>query len=170
MLKMRNFLSLANALRYLNWVNIFLLCCIVVLISMLVLVTLNVKKNVDFSALTCDSQVELMPGLDFLKKSMRYYEQNLNHKGLFVIHSGIKNEPLKSIFSPEGDIAVKISDLQLQGIVAGTRGTQAMIMNVATNQQYCCSGGEIIGEFKVKEIQVDKVVLELDQQLYEIRL
>ncbi len=127
-------------------------------------------KNIDFALKSQQRQINLVPELSFLKKSMQYYERILSQRRLFVAQSGVRKSGAKTAFSFVDKDAVLISDLQLQGIISGAERPQAIIINTRTDQSYFCQGGENIVGFKVKEVQSDRVILEKDEEIIELRL
>ncbi|MCM8814181.1 MAG: hypothetical protein NC924_09675, partial [Candidatus Omnitrophica bacterium] len=68
------------------------------------------------------------------------------------------------------DDGLPIKDLQLQGIVAGRRGLQAIIGTVTSEQTYYCQGGERVGGFTVTSVEKDKVLLEKNGKIFELRV
>ena len=106
--------------------------------------------------------------LNLSKKSSKYYERILSRRELFAAQTGLKVQ--KPEPGHQTQDAAAGEDLQLLGIVTGAQGPQAIIMNTKSGQSYYCSGGEEINGFTVKSILENKVILENDGEMKEIRL
>jgi len=119
-------------------------------------------------SLTHSTGAEL-PMLDLSKKSSKYYQRILGRRKLFVAQSGLK---VKKTAIADSGLANQAAgeDMQLLGIVSGAQGPQAIIMDPGTGKSFYCSGGEKINGFTVKNILENKVILEIDGVLKEIRL
>ena len=128
------------------------------------------QKNINLKEEISLGQAELLPELKFLKKPITYYTQILERRGVFAAFIDSTLKKRKSEFLPQATLESQISDLQLQGIISGAQGPQAIVTNNKLNRSYYCVGGELIAGFKVQEVQPDKVILELDGEKIELKL
>jgi type II secretory pathway component PulC len=68
---------------------------------------------------------------------------------------------------PEVSSSLKFS---LIGVVSSRGKYQALIRNTANNRDYYCFQGDVIEGMEVKEIYQDRVVLEAEGKVWELRL
>lgn len=111
-----------------------------------------------------------LPESKLSKKSPKYYQRILGRRSLFVAQPGLMDKKIDSqatVF-PEG--RTNLFDLQIVGIISGPQGLQAIISNEKTGQSFYCWGGENVDGFIVKQVFADKIILEKDDQLFEMRL
>jgi len=111
----------------------------------------------------------VLPELKLSKKAPKYYQRILGRRAFFVAQAGIVKKPdlPDSAFDSN---AVSIIDLRIVGIVSGPQGPQAIVGNEKTGQSFYCSGGENLNGFLVKEVLSDRIILEKDDQTFEMRL
>ena len=124
-------------------------------------------NNIFSSAYSPGAEV---PVLNLSKKSSKYYERILGRRELFIAQSGTKEK--KTTFVANSGLANQAmrEDMQLLGIVTGAQGPQAIIIDPKSGQSIYCSGGEMINGFTVRKILENKVILEIDGELKELRL
>ncbi len=111
-----------------------------------------------------------IPLLNVSKKSSKYYQRILGRRELFVAQPGLRLKKIGSQSPQQAGSQSVGDDLQLLGIVSGAQGPQAIIMDSKTGQSFYCSGGEKINDFTVRDILENKVILENDGEMKEIRL
>jgi len=150
----------------LNLVLAGLLC--ILLISILFLKFSSPVNVEQIMSSTYKTSAEL-PMLKISKKSSKYYQRILGRRELFVAQPGLR---IKKAVSRVAGPADQISggDLQLMGIVSGAQGPQAILMDTKTSKSFYCLVGEKINGFTVKDVLENKVILEKDGELIEIRL
>ncbi|MFH1062442.1 MAG: hypothetical protein V1747_06100 [Candidatus Omnitrophota bacterium] len=114
-----------------------------------------------------------MPGitsLNLVKKSEKYYERILTRRKLFMAQTGVSSGQKKESSEKTVRSDLKLSELELQGIVSGAQGPQAIISNVTNERSFYCYGGENVEGFIVTEVKSDKVILKKDDEIFELRL
>ena len=76
-----------------------------------------------------------------------------------------------SLFNAPGKEAPSVSGLEVEllGIVSVGAEHAATIRDKKDNVEYYCLGGEVIGDFTVKEVFKDKVILESEDKTLELR-
>ncbi|MCP4649846.1 MAG: hypothetical protein GY853_07200 [PVC group bacterium] len=156
--------------KHLQWFNIFNILLVVFAILFaggLLWLQFFSEPNIVFNFRHQNSMSESVTGMKFLKKPMDYYERILSRKRLFVAQPGVKRIKKTGLSM---SLDVLLDELQLQGIVSGPQGPQAIIFNAKTNRSHYCQGGETIGGFIVKEVLPDKVVLDRDNEEVELKL
>ena len=87
-------------------------------------------------------------------------------RNIFLFTGGGITEAQTPLMPP--DIAQLVSDLKLVGIL-WSENPQAMIENTKEQKTYLLNKGEQIGQIKIKDIFVDKVVLGKDDKEWELR-
>jgi hypothetical protein len=123
---------------------------LIVAVIAAVILWVSVRFGAGRSADTVSFSKEIMgavPEIKFMKKSVQFYDRILSRSGLFAAQSGIKAPDTVTV-----DSGLQASDLQLQGIVSGARGLQAIISEIKTDQSYYCYAGESVNGILVKEI------------------
>ena len=105
------------------------------------------------------------------KRPLSFYEGILNRAGVFTAQNLVSaaDDAAAAVVLDSG-VAASLAELQLQGIISGTRGLQAIIVNSRTEQSFDCQGGESLVGFKVQEVRPDRVILERDGKNYELQL
>jgi type II secretory pathway component PulC len=98
--------------------------------------------------------VELMAKGAPVENAPLFQEGIFNKKPLFTQGMTKKPEPEKKVFS-------------LRGVSVGKKNI-AVIRDTGANKEYYCSEGDMIGDYRVKEISRDKVVLESTSGILEI--
>ncbi|MFH2139030.1 MAG: type II secretion system protein N [Candidatus Omnitrophota bacterium] len=154
-------------LRYLDIINTLLTCGLLVLIMAVISLKFMGKNdnilNLKYSA----EQTGIIPELKIFKKPLDYYEKILSRKDLFIGQPQVKNLKSKVTGANNGG---QLSELELMGIVSGPQGPQAIINNSKTDRSFYCQGGENLGDFTVKKVYLDRVLLERDGEELELRL
>jgi len=170
MLKEKAVFIVNKRMGYFDVLNTFLIITAFILLCVFFGVLFIGQKNIYLKEKISLRPTELLPELKFLKKPITYYTQILERRGVFVAFMGSTLEKIRSGFLPPGTLESQSSDLQLQGIISGAQGPQAIVTNNKTNRSYYCVGGELIAGFKVQEVQPDKVILEVDGEKIELKL
>lgn len=148
--------------------NLGLLGLVCILLISVVILSIVKPKSVDGILALSNQSTDILPELKLVKKSVKYYERILGRRALFVAQTGITNK--KNEAAVMLDSTASSAELELQGIISGPLGPQAIISNIQTGQSFYCSGGEAIDGFKVKEVLTNKVVLERDGEIFEMKL
>ncbi len=96
-------------------------------------------------------------------------ESSMPFKNLPVFDEGIFKE--RALFSPllEKKPQQEEATFELLGLISIGEKNAAMIRNLKENKDYYCLGGEAIGDFKVREVFKDRVILESEGKILEIR-
>lgn len=144
---------------------------VAVILAGLLIVSIFVEnKGIDVAIQSYEKNISAIPELKIVKKSIKYYERILARRKLFAAQAGLKKSKTRIEFSLPDELGTQISDLQLQGIVTGARGPQAVISNIKTDQSYYCYLGERLDGFIIKEILSNKVIIEKAEETFELRL
>ncbi len=119
----------------------------------------NVNKIYDSSNIQSKRKItkplELMLGKEIISEPAPLFQGDIFKKKALFNLAIIKNiVPEKRVFI-------------LLGVSSGKKNI-AVIKDVKSNIDYYCSEGDLIGDFKVKEILKDKVVLESTSGILEI--
>ncbi len=105
-----------------------------------------------------------------VKKSIKYYERILTRRKLFIAQAGIRLPKKKDSALRASQSELGLSQLQLLGVVSGAKGPQAIISNLTNDRSFYCYGGEDIEGFIVKEVKSNRVILEKNDETFELRL
>ena len=101
---------------------------------------------------------------DFLKiPPFSTYEAIFESRNLF----SFLEEPPKIEKKLEINLSPKFT---LIGVIFSKGKFQVLIRDTTTNRDYCCSEGDVIEGIKVKKIYQDKVILESEGKLWELKL
>lgn len=93
------------------------------------------------------------------------YQNVLSKRNLFGAPIGKKVVKTLSISASQ-----MLSKLSLIGIISVDGKPQALIRDKGSRKDYFCTGGEIIGIFKVEKVLGDKVILKFEDEELELKL
>ena len=165
MKKKRSIALHAQGLDFIDYYNSALIATVVVAAVVLaVSLRFGARSGTDTLPFSKEA-IGIVPKFKFVKKSVQYYDRILGRDSLFVAQSGAKTADAEPV-----EAGLQAGDLQLLGIVSGARGLQAIISETKTEQSYYCYAGELIEGIIVKEIFSDKVVLQRNEETFELRL
>ena len=166
MIKKNSFISLEQ-LRYVDFANIGLILLTGILGALICFFYFFAKNDTIIQTNQIVMPSEVVPELKFSKKQLAYYDKILSRKNVFAAQPGLRKKG-KGSFSKSID--AMLEKLQLAGIVSGPQGPQAIINDLSTNRSVYCRNGEMVGGFKVKRVEIDKVILDSDGEEVELRL
>lgn len=95
-------------------------------------------------------------------KPFSYYEDIFRDRDLFKI-SLTKNT---KIIKPE----YRLADFKLLGVILFQDKRQVLIKDMRSNYTFKCQVGDVIGEFTVKEVLLNKIILKIDDEFFELKL
>lgn len=155
--------------KYINSVNAGLIVCAGLLgIYFIFLIFSSTALDIETSL-----SKKTMPGitsLNLVKKSEKYYERILTRRQLFIAQTGISSGQIKESVAKTAQADLKLAELQLLGIVSGSKGLQAIISNLTNERSFYCYGGENVEGFIVEEVKSDRVILKKDDEMFELIL
>lgn len=97
-----------------------------------------------------------------------YYQDIIGKRALFKVASSLeqkdKKDAAKTIVSSE-----LLNNYSLKGVMGGDN-PQAIIEDKKSKQTYFLSQGQLLGEFKVDEVQEGKVIFDINGQKMELSL
>ena len=116
--------------------------------------------------------ISLIPGIFFTDFSFAEtdIEVKSDKKSVFIYNDQGKRDPLWSLVSPSGAIVnydsdYLITDLKLEGIIFQGDGKDVVIIN---GKIFQLNG--MIGQFQIKEIAKESVILQKAGQTFELKL
>ena len=101
-------------------------------------------------------------------KPLAYYEEIIAQRDIFNT-SFQRDVAVTPAPQPEPPAVNPIQNLRLVGIILSER-SQAIIQNQQTQETFFLFTGDVAGDIKVREITADKVIMEYQQQEFELVL
>ncbi len=150
--------------------NLGLVGLFCVLLLVIVFLKFSKPRSVEQIMSATDNARAELPLLKLSKKSSKYYQRILGRRELFVAQPGLRVKKVLGRTDLDRGERLRGADLQLLGIVSGAQGPQAILVDSKTGRSFYCSGGEKINDFTVKAVFENKVILERDEELIEIKL
>jgi type II secretory pathway component PulC len=110
-------------------------------------------------------QIDFLEG-SILKKSGSYYVEKVAQRDIFNIEQ--KRTASASTRKSTGEIQEAVKNLKLVGI-SWSENPDAMIEDSRAMRTFFVKRGQMLGEFKVKAIYKDKVILEYNNEEIELK-